>query len=200
MDAARDLSEQYGWSEGLAPETSAAGLDEIRFRDYRLLPAARILLKERTPVAIGSRAFDILHVLARGAGCIVGKQEIVKCVWPTTTVEESNLRFQVAQLRRALGDDQDLIKTIPGRGYLFAIGVDRDMDARPEQALAVHEVDARSGPEAVPLLRLTGGSSERMSSTGGQVCNETRVLLQQLLTSLGLERGGAVILYVHIGD
>ena len=38
-------------------------------------------------------------------------------------VEESNLRWQMVSLRKVLGEDGDLIKTIPGRGYLFACEV-----------------------------------------------------------------------------
>jgi DNA-binding winged helix-turn-helix (wHTH) protein len=94
--------------------------EELSFRAFRLLPRARLLLFEGRPVLLGSRAFDLLEILLRSRGRVVGKQQIVDRVWPTTTVEESNLRFQMASLRRALGDDRDLIKTIPGRGYLFA--------------------------------------------------------------------------------
>jgi DNA-binding response OmpR family regulator len=45
--------------------------------------------------------------------------EILDTVWPLTIVDESNLRFQIACLRKALGEDCDLIKTISGRGYIF---------------------------------------------------------------------------------
>jgi DNA-binding winged helix-turn-helix (wHTH) protein len=57
-------------------------------------------------------------LLSRGK--IVSKDEIVRHVWPTTCVEESNLRFQMASLRKVLGAYRDSIKTIPGRGYLLA--------------------------------------------------------------------------------
>jgi DNA-binding winged helix-turn-helix (wHTH) protein len=43
-------------------------------------------------------------------------------VWPELTVEESSLRFHIAQLRRALGDDQGrerYVTNVPGRGYCF---------------------------------------------------------------------------------
>ncbi len=42
-------------------------------------------------------------------------------VWPSTVVDESNLRFQMASLRKILGEDRDVIKTIPRRGYLFTL-------------------------------------------------------------------------------
>jgi DNA-binding winged helix-turn-helix (wHTH) protein len=91
----------------------------LRFRKFLLLPSERVLLRSGEAVEIGSRAFDLLTVLTRSRGKLVTKNEIVKFVWPSTIVEESNLRFQMASLRRVLGEDRDMIKTIPGRGYLF---------------------------------------------------------------------------------
>jgi hypothetical protein len=43
-------------------------------------------------------------------------------------VEESNLRYQVAVLRKVLGADRDLVKSVPGRGYLLAAGPARPRD------------------------------------------------------------------------
>ncbi|WP_171257167.1 winged helix-turn-helix domain-containing protein, partial [Acinetobacter baumannii] len=67
----------------------------------------------------GSRAVDILMILLNRRGAVVSRREIQDYVWPSMIVEESNLRVQMATLRKALGPDRDLIKTIPGRGYLF---------------------------------------------------------------------------------
>lgn len=91
----------------------------IAFRRFVLLPGARALLRDGSPVTIGARAFDLLLVLLRARGSIVGKREIVECVWPSTVVDEGNLRFQMATLRKVLGDDRNLIKTVTGRGYLL---------------------------------------------------------------------------------
>lgn len=93
---------------------------EFSFGPFCLLPRSRTLLLEGRPIECGSRAFDLLHVLLMFQGQIVSKDTIVKHVWPTTCVEESNLRFQMASLRKTLGPHRDLIKTIPGRGYLLA--------------------------------------------------------------------------------
>jgi len=91
----------------------------IGFAGFRLIVRSRTLLYNDEVVPLGSRAFDLLHSLTRSAGAVISKEELVQEVWPTTTVEESNLRFQMASLRKALGTYRDLIKTIPGRGYLF---------------------------------------------------------------------------------
>lgn len=109
------------WREVMTEGSSASPPQvEIRFRGFRLLPGARMLLRDGKPVELGSRAFDLLHVLAAARGSVVAKRDIVKQVWPSTVVEESNLRFQIGVLRRALGRDRDLIKTVAGRGYIFA--------------------------------------------------------------------------------
>lgn len=95
----------------------------LRFRRFCVLPRARQLLADGRPIELGSRALDLLIVLLRSPGAIVTKSEIVNRVWPSTLVAESNLRVQMAALRRALGRDRDVIKTVPGRGYLFAAEV-----------------------------------------------------------------------------
>ena len=94
--------------------------DAIRFRRFQLFPSARLLLRDGRPIEIGSRAFDLLTILLASRGSVVSKEEIFRHVWPSTVVEESNLRWQMVSLRKVLGEDGDLIKTIPGRGYLFA--------------------------------------------------------------------------------
>lgn len=92
----------------------------IHFRDLVAKPAARLLLRRQRPVKIGGRAFDLLIVLLRARGSVVPKSRIMQAVWPGTFVAEGNLRFQMAMLRKALGRDRDLIKTVIGRGYMLA--------------------------------------------------------------------------------
>ena len=106
----------------------------IAFRQFQVLPAARTLLLRGMPVEIGGRAFDLLMVLLRSRGDIVSREEIMRQVWPSTIVDEGNLRFQMAMLRKALGADRDMIKTVTGRGYLFV--ADTDADAGEQRAPA----------------------------------------------------------------
>jgi hypothetical protein len=58
----------------------------------------------------------------RTTGRIVLKEELMKRLWPDTFVEESNLTFNIQQLRKSLGDNAReplYIETIPRRGYRF---------------------------------------------------------------------------------
>src|SRR5713101_7526525 len=100
----------------------------ISFGPFRLLAAQRLLLEGDQPVRLGSRALDILAVLAENAGRVVPKEELIARVWPGIFVEESNLKIQVSALRRAVGDGQGsarYIVTVPGRGYEFVAPVRR---------------------------------------------------------------------------
>jgi len=77
---------------------------------------------------LGSRAFDLLFVLVNRPGEVVSKGELMAKAWPDLTVEESSLRFQIAQLRRALGDGQEgerYVTNVPGPGYCFVAPVGR---------------------------------------------------------------------------
>lgn len=93
----------------------------IRFGKLLVFPSARLVERDGQPLPLGSRAFDVLIALLRSQGHVVSKEEIIRHVWPSTVVEEANLRVQMALLRKMLGSERDLIKTVPGRGYLAVI-------------------------------------------------------------------------------
>jgi TolB-like protein/Tfp pilus assembly protein PilF len=74
------------------------------------------------PVALGSRALDLLLLLAAREGQVVSKRELLAEVWPGIAVEDSNLTKQISALRRTLDRDPGIgscIQTVPSRGYRF---------------------------------------------------------------------------------
>ena len=91
----------------------------IAFGRFRFVVHSRELTANGVPVAIGNRAVEVLSVLIEARGELVTKDELLSRVWPTTTVEENNLQFQISSLRKALGPDREFIKTVSGRGYRF---------------------------------------------------------------------------------
>ena len=96
------------------------------FGPFVLIPEQQLLLNFGTPVRVGGRALDILTVLVSRAGELVGKRELVARVWQNTVVEDSNLKVNMATLRRALGEEPDspqYIATVVGRGYRFVAPV-----------------------------------------------------------------------------
>jgi DNA-binding winged helix-turn-helix (wHTH) protein len=125
------------------------------------------------PVAIGSRALDILGVLIARSGEVVSKDEIIAAVWPGTIVEDSNLTVQISALRRVLdrGRTQgSCIQTIPGRGYRFVAVVanpaaETGSASSPVNGVAEH---AEEGAAAVAPYRSMragdGGPRARFSA------------------------------------
>ena len=98
----------------------------LSFGRFRLHPRQRLLLEDGRPVSVGGHALDLLIALSERPGEIVNKHELVARLWPGLTVEESNLRVQVAALRRSLRDrqaGQRYISTVNGRGYCFVAPV-----------------------------------------------------------------------------
>jgi DNA-binding winged helix-turn-helix (wHTH) protein/uncharacterized membrane protein HdeD (DUF308 family) len=104
----------------------------VVFGDFRFNLPTRELLRIGnhgvvTPVTLGSRAADLLHLFLDRPGQLISKSEIMDAVWPNMTVEESNLTVQISALRRALGGGPNgtrYIQTVPGRGYRFTPWVD----------------------------------------------------------------------------
>ncbi len=104
------------------------------FGPYRLHPATRVLTRERLEVAMGSRAFDMLVALVLHSGEVVSRRQLIAFAWHGLSVEESNVRVQIAHLRRELGcgvDGMRYIISIPGRGYCFVAPVERILDGQP---------------------------------------------------------------------
>ncbi len=127
----------------------------ISFGSFRLSPSQRLLLEGGRPVRLGSRALDILAVLAENAGRVVPKEELIARVWPKVFVEESNLKIQVSALRRALGDGQGgnrYIVTVPGRGYEFVVPVGLTAEPAAMQAPAVPQPGTHNLPLAATRM------------------------------------------------
>ena len=131
--------------------------EEVRFGPFRLARKGRTLATEAGPVALSSRAFDVLATLIEAGGSIVSKDELMRRVWPNVIVEENNLHVQIAGARRALGSHQNYIVTVPGRGYCFAGEVESPLtplpDATQDKAPAVAASERLAMPaETAPLI------------------------------------------------
>ena len=90
-----------------------------QFGPFRLDPAERLLTNHGQPIALTPKAFDLLVYLVERHGRLVEKSTLMTALWPDTIVEEANLAFQISALRKALGDSEDLIQTVPTKGYRF---------------------------------------------------------------------------------
>ena len=108
--------------------------DLLSFGPFSLLTAERLLKKADESIPLGGRALDILIALVERAGEVVTHRELISTVWPGVTVEDVNLRAQIAALRKALGDGRDgarYVSNVAGRGYCFVAPVTRSSARQP---------------------------------------------------------------------
>ncbi len=117
-------------------------IDTYEFAPFRLLAGQRLLLRDGSPVKLGSRAFDLLVVLVRQRDRVVDKQELMDHVWPNEVVEEANLAVQVLALRKVLG--RGAIATVFGRGYRFTQPV-KGSTIRHDGAVSIRTAGAAPG-------------------------------------------------------
>lgn len=76
-----------------------------------------ILARDGRPVHLRAKTFALLSYLARNAGRVVGKDELLNALWPGVIVTEDSLTQAISDLRRVLGGD--VPRTIPRRGYVL---------------------------------------------------------------------------------
>jgi TolB-like protein/Flp pilus assembly protein TadD len=124
-------------------------------------------------VPLAPKVADALRLLIENAGNVIGKDELLKNIWPDTFVGEGSLTRTISILRKALADDaggQDYIVTIPKRGYRFAA-----------------PISETSGPKAPPVpekLMLAVLPFENLSRNKKQEYLSDG-LTEELITQLG---------------
>src|SRR6478735_11559676 len=93
--------------------------DQISFGPFRFDLGDNKLSFQGAPISLGSRALEILRVLALAKGNVVSKDQLLDAVWPGLAVEENNIQVHISALRKELDkrtDGESFIVTVPGRG------------------------------------------------------------------------------------
>ncbi|HEV7550539.1 MAG TPA: tetratricopeptide repeat protein [Candidatus Angelobacter sp.] len=82
------------------------------------------VLKAGEEIKLRPKVYETLKYLVEHPGRLIGKQELMQAVWPDAFVTDDSLVQCTLELRRALDDrSQQLLKTVPRRGYLFTAQV-----------------------------------------------------------------------------
>ena len=156
--------------QGLAPS------EIFLFEDFHLDRRGGLYRRDDVgafvPVAIGSRALDILGVLIERAGEVVSKDEIIAAVWPGIVVEDSNLTVQISALRRVLDrgrSNGSCIQTVTGRGYRLvapvtrrSVGADSGTSPGQDEQLLISSLD-----DVKPSLPLYNANSPEPQVSSG---------------------------------
>ena len=91
----------------------------LRFSEFVFDSDSRRLTRGGETVHLEPKAFELLELLLERRPAAVAKAAIHDRLWPRTFVSESSLTTLAAQLRRALGEEDQRIRTVHGFGYAF---------------------------------------------------------------------------------
>lgn len=82
--------------------------------------------RDGTTIALRPKAEALLRVFLARPGQLLGREELIGEIWRTMVVTDDSLVQCVGEVRAALADhDQQLIRTVPRRGYRFETKVER---------------------------------------------------------------------------
>lgn len=127
-----------------ASEIAPKSAETITFRGFVFLTRSR---EVRTiggeAVELRSQSAEVLSALAARPGEIVSKDALMRAVWPDTFVTDDSLTQCIADIRRALGDDEHVIvQTLPKRGY--RLNADPSGTADTNAAAGTERAETRS--------------------------------------------------------
>jgi hypothetical protein len=72
------------------------------------------------PLQLSVQEYQIMRKLAEKAGTLVPREELIDAIWRTTEgVTDQTVDTAVYRLRKKLGNRSDLLRTIPGQGFIL---------------------------------------------------------------------------------
>jgi TolB-like protein/DNA-binding winged helix-turn-helix (wHTH) protein/Tfp pilus assembly protein PilF len=115
------------------------------FGEFTLDLERGALLRRGVDVELRPKSLEVLRVLVERHGRLVSKQELLDTVWGRVIVTEGSVAKCLIDIRRAIDDrSQQLIKTVPRRGYIF----DAPVTAEDARAPVVVETVVAQRPRA----------------------------------------------------
>lgn len=138
----------------------------LDFGSLRIDVRNRLLLSGGEALALTPKAFETLWVLIERRDAVVSKEELIAAVWPEAFITEATLTQNIYTLRKVLAaaGSEDLIRTVPRRGYRFvgevlevagppAGAVQEGSRAAPGGDSADHRIESLAVLPLVPLDR-----------------------------------------------
>ncbi|WP_407187048.1 ATP-binding protein [Bradyrhizobium centrosematis] len=158
----------------------------LSFGPFSVRPHERLVMRDGVALPLGAKAFDTLMALMSRPNEVVSKWDLMALVWPGITVEETNLRFHVAALRKALGDGKDgarYITTLSGRGYCFVAPISQIAAPTSQADLAAAQRPAPR-PE-LPPVKLPNRLQRMVGRADAMAAVSDRLIASRFVTIAG---------------
>jgi len=122
-----------------------------QFGEFVLDVARGCVLRAGEEIKLRPKVYETLKYFVEHPGRLISKPELMQAVWPDAFVTDDSLVQCTLELRRALEDrNQQLLKTVPRRGYLFTSDV-RQIPTRPDFYAAAEPQGLLHDRERLPL-------------------------------------------------
>lgn len=102
--------------------------ESFRLGDWQVEPSLNRLTRGASAVAIEPKVMEVLLVLARNAGGLTTRADLLRQVWNDAFLGEDPTTRAISELRKALGDSPRqprYIETIHGKGYRLLAPIER---------------------------------------------------------------------------
>jgi predicted ATPase/DNA-binding winged helix-turn-helix (wHTH) protein len=124
---------------------------KYRFAEFTLDPGRGTVLKADREVKLRPKVYDALLYFLENRGRLISKEELIHALWSDAFVTEDSLVQCMVELRRALEDRaQELVKTVPRRGYVFTPAVTAEDNGAGGASLLQSEDDSLVVAQRVP--------------------------------------------------
>jgi TolB-like protein len=136
--------------------------------------------------ALRPKSFALLRHFVENAGRLIDRDEIMQAVWPGVFVTDDSIAQCVSDLRRVLDDhQQQLLRTMPRRGYLFAVQPER-VGAGVDAAVPQLEPAIANEPSiaVLPFQNMSGDPEQEYFADG---------MVEEIITALSRIRWLLVI-------
>jgi predicted ATPase/DNA-binding winged helix-turn-helix (wHTH) protein len=160
-----------------------------QFGEFDLDVVRGCLFKAGEEIKLRPKVYEALKYLVEHPGRLIGKKELIEAVWPDTFVTDDSLVQCTVELRRALGDHaQQLLKTVPRRGYLLNVQVVRHL---PDQvSIAAIAANAGKSPNLARKHFSLPASRTSLIGREQQVAEAAKLLLRPDVRLLSLTGAG----------